>query len=420
MSARRLHVHLEQAPDDRELVGTIGEHERVLSFEYDPAFVRAGRSLSPYKLQLAPGLQTPPESDRAIHGLFEDSLPDYWGRIVMDRHFTRLGRDPRRMTPLDRLAYLGRRCLGALTYHPCSEPDTPAELLDLSRAATECRALYDGRLADMLPRIRAAAGPAGGARPKLLVGIHGDQILSGADDLPPTHEPWLIKFAVPGEGKHPGPVEYAYARMARAAGIDIPDVRLFTLAKSERCFGVRRFDRHGPGRLHMHTLANLLHVDIHRSTLDYRDLLSVVTHLTRNQADVAECFRRMVFNLLAHNRDDHAKNFAFLMDRAGAWRLSPAYDLTFVEGVGGEHWMSFLGEGRRPTWHHLEQLGTSAGLTPRTMLQILEDVRTGVQRWSAEAKEIGMPTAHTRDIARRLAAVEADAALPAARARSRP
>lgn len=414
MSERRLLVQLEHAADDREVVGTLVEHERVLSFEYEPAFVRAGRSLSPYKLQLAAGLQTPRESDRGLHGVFEDSLPDYWGRIVMDRHFLRLGRDPRRVTPLDRLAYLGRRCLGALTYHPCSEPDMPAELLDLARAAGECRALYEGDQADVLPAVRAAAGSAGGARPKLLVGLRGDHILSGADDLPPTHEPWLIKFAAPGEGKYPCQFEYAYARMARAAGIDIPDVRLFPLGRSERAFGVRRFDRRGAARTHMHSLAGLLHVDIHRSTLDYRDLLSVVVHLTRDHAAVAECFRRMIFNVLTHNRDDHAKNFAFLMDRDGAWRLAPAYDLTFVEGSGGEHWMSFLGEGRAPTWRHLEQLGKTAGLEPRLMHQLLDEVRAGVARWPVEAKAAAVPAVQIRDITRRLALVEAAAALPPA------
>ena len=412
---RRLHVHLEHAPDDRELVGTLGELDRGIAFEYDPAFVRAGRSLSPFKLQLAVGLQVP-DAARALHGLFEDSLPDYWGRIVMDRHFTRLGRDPRRTTALDRLAYLGRRCLGALTYHPCSEPDTAAEPLDLSQAAAECRAIYEGSVTDMLPVIRRAAGSAGGARPKILVGIRGDNILSGADDLPDTHEPWLLKFTAPGEDRYCGLIEFIYSDLARAAGIDMPETRLFTLARNERCFGVRRFDRQGAARRHMHTLANLLHVDIHRSTLDYRDLLEVVVHLTRNDADVRECFRRMVFNLLTHNRDDHAKNFAFLMDRNGEWRLSPAYDLTFVEGPGGEHWMSFHGEGRTPTWHHLRQLGTAAGLELRTMLQILDQVRAGVARWTTAAKATKLPAAHIRDIDRRLARVAADAALPPATA----
>lgn len=412
-ASRRLLVHLEHGPHDREFVGTLGELDRTIAFEYDPAFVRGGRSLSPFKLQLAVGLQVPDPAS-SIHGLFEDSLPDYWGRIVMDRHFTRLGHDPRRMTALDRLAYLGRRCLGALTYHPCSEPDSPAELLDLSRTAAECRAIYEGTVTDMLPVIRRAAGSAGGARPKILVGIHGDHILSGADDLPPTHEPWLLKFAAPGEGKHCGLIEFIYAGLARAAGIDIPETRLFTLARGEPCFGVRRFDREGPARRHMHTLANLLHVDIHRSTLDYRDLLEVVTHLTRDHADVRECFRRMVFNLLTHNRDDHAKNFSFLMNRDGTWRLSPAYDLTFVEGPGGEHWMSFLGEGRTPTWRHLQQLGAAAGLEPRAMLQILDEVRAGVARWTSDAKAVKLPVAHIRDIERRLAKVTADAALPAA------
>lgn len=409
---RRLLVHLEHAPDDRELVGTLGEHDRAVVFEYDSAFLRSGRHLSPYRLQFVPGIQSPGPG-REIHGLFADSLPDYWGQMVMDRHFVRMGHDPRRMTALDRLAYLGRRCLGALTYHPCTEPDVQPALIDLARAADECRAFYEGHITTMLPEIRAAAGSAGGARPKILVGIHGDHIVSGADDLPDTHDPWLLKFAAPGESKHSCVTEFVYASMARAAGITMPDVRLFPLARGERCFGVRRFDRDGAARRHMHTLANLLHVELHRSTLDYGDLLSVVTQLTRDHTDVVECFRRMTFNLLTHNRDDHAKNFAFLMDRAGEWRLSPAYDLTFVEGPGGEHWMSFRGEGRTPTWQHLHSLGETAGLSSRTMLQVLDEVRAGVGTWAAAARAAKLPAVHIRDIASRLARVAADAALPA-------
>lgn len=410
-SPRRLQVRLEHDQEDRPFVGTLGEHEGEFFFEFDPEFLRRGLSLSPFKLKLVNGLQRS-SIPHSVHGLFRDSLPDYWGTIVMDRHFTRMGRNPKRMNDLDRLAYLGRRTLGALTYHPCSEPDSTAELIDLSRAATEVRAIYQGAVIEELPEIRRAAGPTGGARPKLLVGLHGDQILAGVDDLPATHEPWLIKFAAPGEDKHPSVIEFVYSQMARAAGIDMPETRLFPLPRKESCFGVRRFDRQGNARRHMHTLANLLHVDIARSTLDYRDLLGVTAQLTRDHTAVAECFRRMIFNLLTHNRDDHAKNFSYLMDRDGKWRLAPAYDLTFVEGIRGEHWMSFDGEGRDPTWSHLQKLGREFGLEQSLMMQILEEVRAAVARWSEEARAVGLPVAHIRDIQQRLVKVAATAELP--------
>lgn len=414
----RLEVRLEHGPGDDEVVGRLAIERRQSFFEYDPAFIAAGRSISPLRLPLRAGLQAGPEGHlRGLHGVFDDSLPDGWGLLLMDRTFQARGLRTAELSPLDRLAYLGRRTLGALTYHPCSESDAPSyEALDLATLATASREIFEGRTTEVLPALRRAGGSPGGARPKVLIGVRDDRIISGADRLPPDFHPWLLKFATSSELPNTGPLEYAYARMARAAGITMPEVRLFgPLPDGERCFAVRLFDRDGNVRSHVHTLANLMHADYRTPNLDYEHLLRVALKLTGSHAQVRECFRRAVFNLLSHNRDDHGKNFAFIMARDGHWTASPAYDLTFVEGPGGEHTMTFRGEGRRPTWAHLQQLADLVSLDAAEALEILEQVREGVGSFASEATRLQLPAAQIRELAERLARTADAAALPAPR-----
>jgi serine/threonine-protein kinase HipA len=363
---------------------------------------------------MQPGLQPAPHGLRhGLHGVFDDSLPDGWGLLLMDRVFLARGVRPGELSALDRLAYLGRRTLGALTYHPCSEPDTGApEAVRLGELASAALAVHEGGATEVLPALQRAGGSPGGARPKVLVGLLGDRFISGADDLPPGYRPWLIKFNTRDDGADAGALEYVYARMARAAGITAPEARLFDLPNGERCFGVRRFDRDDDGRVHMHTLANLLHVDYRTPSLDYEHLIRVTTQLTRNHSHVRECFRRALFNWLAHNRDDHGKNFAFLMRRDGTWDLSPAYDLTFAEGAGGEHTTTYAGQGKRPRWTDLQRLARLASIDAADALQILAQVREGVATWASEAAALQVPSAQVREIAGRLAEVEAAGELP--------
>lgn len=170
----------------------------------------------------------------------------------------------------------------------------------------------------------APGGWPGGARPKVLGGLRGDEVLSGEDELPAGFEHWLVKCAARQDLDEAGPVEYAYALMARAAGIELPQVRLIALSPQHRCFAVQRFDRlPDKRRLHLHTLANLLHADFRVPSLDYADLFRVTQALTRNHQDLLRAFHLMLLNIAAHNRDDHGKNVACLMDAQGAWSLEP-------------------------------------------------------------------------------------------------
>lgn len=250
---------------------------------------------------------------------------------------------------------------------------------------------------DVLPQLLRAGGSPGGARPKVLVGVQGDRLLSGEDDLPEGFAPWIVKFSAKKDRADAGPLEYAYALMAAAAGIDMPPTRIFKTAEGGRFFGVKRFDRDGNRRFHVHTFGNLIQSNFRVPSADYADLLKAVSVLTRNHQDVLRALRRMVFNVAAHNRDDHVKNFAFLMDDAsGDWTLSPAYDLLYAPGPGGEHSMTLAGEGKSPGRAHILRLAERAGVTRPRAVAIIDEVRAAVDRWKGLADQAGVSRACSR------------------------
>ncbi|MDY0000239.1 MAG: type II toxin-antitoxin system HipA family toxin [Polyangia bacterium] len=403
---QKLEVRLTKSSRIERLVGTLAQARGRIYFEYAPEFLATGHSLSPFKLPFAPGLFE--HGDRRfgpLPGLFDDSLPDGWGLLLMDRHFGRLGRSQAEIGPLERLAFLGRHTMGALTYHapagqtPSREPDE--SLLALGDLARNSLEILAGEAAEVLPRLLRAGSSPGGARPKVLVGWapSSDRIVTGEAELPQGYEPWLVKFPSRRDEPHAGAVELAYASMAGAAGIEMAKTRLFETTEGDRFFGTRRFDREGDERIHVHTLGNLIHADFRIPSSDYADLLKVTARLTRHSGHVLGAFRRAVFNVLAHNRDDHVKNFAFLLDDStGLWSLSPAYDLTESAGPGGEHSMTIAGEGRDPGLQDLERLAAKAGIARRDALAIVEEVRSVVSRWQEFADEAEVP----RGVARRI------------------
>ena len=311
--------------------------------------------------------------------------------VLMDRFFRQRGRALAEVSVLDRLAYLGTRTMGALTYHPPSDPaDSPPEWLDLDAMARASRAVLQGREKEVLPQLLRAGGSPAGARPKVLVGVRGDELVSGEDDLPPGYGAWIVKFRSGQDDADAGPSELAYALMAKEAGLTVPPARLFATARGERFFGAERFDRLGNHRFHVHTFGNLIHADFRIPSCDYGQLLEVTRVLTRNHRDVLECYRRMVFNVLAHNRDDHVKNFAFRMTDGGEWELAPAYDLVFAPGPGGEHTMTVAGEGRAPARSHLLHLTPAAEISRREAEAILEEVASAVSGWRRHARAAGV------------------------------
>ena len=396
MKADRLEVRLRFAPDREWRVGTLAQSGRDIVFQYADDFLPRGLHVSPFRLPVRPGVQV---HDGAwgldLFGLFEDAMPDGCGRRLLDRHFqSKFGRIP---TAMERLASLGNRAMGALTFHPPVD-DGPREetAWDLDRLGEQAWAFDAEEVEDALPEILRLGGTSGGARPKALIGLPVDTspslpLLPGDVDLPPTHAHWLVKFNAKSDAPVAGPLEYTYARMAVAAGAEMPEHRLME-TRIGRFFAVRRFDRPGPDRrLHLHSAAGLTHSDFRTPGTEYDLLFKITEGLTRDHAQKRELFRRACLNVLAGNRDDHLKNFAWLMDMDGAWRLSPLFDFTCNAGPNGWHTLSVAGEGLNPRRAHLTKLAAQVDLRPREALEIVDQVRAAVAGFGQLAKDHGVP-----------------------------
>jgi serine/threonine-protein kinase HipA len=399
---QRLTVFHEPEHDRRVKVGRLATKERELLFEYDAAFIEAGLELSPFKLPLRPGVTVGnPALWDGLMGLFEDSLPDGWGRLLMDRRAARAGLPPAALGPLDRLSLIGPRAMGALVYEPDIELEPPT-VVSLPDIAADVDAVVRDARAPDLDRLIALGGSPQGARPKVLVQVQGDgAIVYGDRRARPGCTPYVVKFRARDDEPHAGTLEHAYARMAAAAGIDVPPTTMLGRSrKHPGYFAIQRFDRDGARKLHMHTLSGLLHAPHSYPSTTYRDLLLATRRLTRDETAVAEMFRRACFNVFAHNRDDHTRNFAFLMSERGAWRASPAYDLTFSTGPGGEHAMLVGREGANPSEQDLLELAASVDLKrPRA---IVDEVRQAVARFAHHANDAGLPARARQDVARAL------------------
>lgn len=374
-------------------LGRLAYRDRQAYFEYDPAFLASKLEISPLALPLAAGvLSGQPGLNDGLHGVFDDSLPDGWGRLLLDRQLRQQGIEPNQLTPLDRLAYVGAHGMGALTYQPDHGALPAAAALDLDLLAGAARRVIKGEAGAALAELIALNGSSAGARPKAMIGVSANQtdILHGVATLPAGYTHWLVKFGNTTDGPDSGAVEYAYSRMAEAAGLALPPTWLFPARRAAGYFAVQRFDRNGDRRLHMHSAAGLLQVDFRLPSLDYKDLLALTMHLTRDLREVEKIYRLAAFNVLAHNRDDHAKNFAFLMNGAGQWRVAPPYDLTFAAGPGGEQSMLVMGEGKAPGRTHLLRLAEAASLPAPMARTMLDQVQDAIAQWPQFASAAGV------------------------------
>lgn len=391
--------------DGAERVGRLAVRDRRVYFEYDRDFLSRGREISPLRLPLRPGLQTfDPVLFDGLPGVFNDSLPDGWGRLLLDRALRARGVLPEQLGPIDRLARVGTHGMGALVYEPDIGPEVTSGGIDLDRLASQAAAVFEGQADAVLDELIALNGSSAGARPKAMVGYDRETgaLIHGVETLPDGFEPWLVKFPNSQDGKDAGAIEYAYARMAVAAGVPMTETRLFRTGASAAYFATRRFDRDGGSRLHAHTASGLLHSDHRVPALDYEALMELTTVVTRDVRETETMFRLAVFNVLAHNRDDHAKNFTFLMDADGGWRLSPAYDLTFSSGPGGEQTTTVMGEGRAPGTEHLRRLGETAKLPGATVEAIIERTRDALAGWRDLARANGVSASSIKLIGARI------------------
>ncbi|WP_316857984.1 type II toxin-antitoxin system HipA family toxin [uncultured Cohaesibacter sp.] len=374
-------------------VGRLATRDRKIYFEYNDEFLGLGLHISPFSLPLEPGLKTfEPTLFQGLPGVFNDSLPDGWGRLLIDRTIRQSGILPQQLTPLDRLAHVGHRGMGALVYEPNYRAEDVPTLVDLDLLASQAEEVLTGEAPEVLAELLAVNGSSAGARPKAVIGVSQDHqtICHSQTPLQDGYSHWLVKFATSMDGIDGGVIEYVYALMAQAAGLNMPEIHLFPAQQGPGYFAVKRFDRVSEQRLHVHSACGLLHSDFRTPALDYEQLLALTEKLTRDVREVEKMFRLAVFNVLAHNRDDHSKNFSFLMDRQGEWTLSPAYDLTFSSGPNGEQSTMVLGEGRSPTIGHLKTLGKETGIRPDYVNEVIDQVQHALSQWEELANQCGV------------------------------
>ncbi|MDV7697977.1 type II toxin-antitoxin system HipA family toxin [Chryseobacterium soli] len=374
-------------------VGRLALRDGIIYFQYDEEFLQSNLEISPIRLPLQRGvIELPRDPFEGLAGVFNDSLPDGWGRLLFDRMLRSEGISPSDISPLDRLAYVGLHGMGALIYEPDQSPNNSNEMIDLDVLATQTENVLQGDSEEVIAELLALNGSSAGARPKALIGVDAERknISYGANLLADGFEPWMVKFPNSLDGKDAGAIEYVYALMAVDAGIKMLEVHLFPSRKGNGYFAVKRFDREENKHLHMHTVSGLVHSNFRFPSLDYEDLLSLTGVLTKDIREVEKMFRLAVFNVMAHNRDDHGKNFSFLMNEFGEWKLSPAYDLTFSSGPGGEQSTMVMGEGRNITFKHLTKLGSEAKLSKEFIENVIQQTASAISKWSNLSKDFGV------------------------------
>jgi len=381
-------------------VGELVLNNRKIYFRYHSDFLKTGLNISPIKLPHT-GEITNAEKDPfdGLYGVFNDSLPDGWGRLLLDRNLSSKGIDPFGLTPLDRLAYVGSTGMGALSYFPQQDGLRDFEKqLELDVIAKEMAHVLKGESTEMIEELFTLGGSSGGARPKILVGFKKEtnELIHGYNQIPDDFEECLIKFPSSQDSPEIAKIEYAYYQMALKAGIEMSECQLFYGKSGQNYFGTKRFDRTEKGRLHVHTASGLMHDNFRMSTMDYGHLMDCAFCMERHVNAYQKIFRLAAFNVYAHNRDDHSKNFSFLMDAQGNWKMAPAYDLTYSTSAYGLHNTMIAGESKNPGEIHLLKLANHFGL--KKPEAILEQVKEAISQWRYVAQDCGISKQLTTEI----------------------
>ena len=350
------------------LVGYLAETpDHMVAFQYSDEWIKSGFSISPLSLPLNNDVFIPPEKCRdrfaGLFGVFADSLPDSWGELLLDRHLGTLGISRGDVTTLERLAYIGRSGMGALEYYPAKESDfnmDPAGL-DYDQISKECEKVLSSKESDQLNVLYNLGGSSGGTRPKILLTEDGKD--------------WIVKFPASTDPAISGKREYDYSLCAKACGIIMTETALVESSVCEGYFKTARFDRKDGKKIFSITISGLLEADFRAPSCDYNTYMKLIRMLTRdNDKDKEQMYRVMCFNVLTHNRDDHAKNFSFLYTNDDGWRLAPAYDLTYSDTYWGEQTTSVCGKGKDISEKELIKVGTEAGLTKASCIEYLNQI----------------------------------------------
>lgn len=378
-----------QLNEEEIAVGELAKDGKNIYFKYYTDFIKRGLEISPIKLKLN-NLINKADSIPfdGLYGVFADSLPDGWGKLLLDRTLMARGVVVDDITVLDRLAYVGSNGMGALTYKPEIVEEGLAEFkVELDEIAKATNQIITGAATNVLDELFKLGGSSGGARPKILVGYNPiTQHLIGSDKtLPYDYEHWLIKFPSSSDRPDIANIEYAYYKMALDSGIKMSESKLFKGLSGQAYFGTKRFDRDGNKRLHLHSAAGIMHDNFRLSNIDYGDLMDCAFKLERDVRAYEKILRLAAFNVFAHNRDDHSKNFAFLMDSTGTWKVAPAFDLTFSTSGHGMHSTTVARESKNPTKKHLMELGDYFKI--KNANKIIDEVQAVVFNWKAYADQ---------------------------------
>ena len=347
-----------------KLVGTLAKTpDRLVAFEYDADWVNNGFSISPFSLPLQKKVFIPKyEPFDGLFGVFNDSLPDGWGRLLVDRLLLKNKINPTEIDNLNRLAVVQESGMGALTYKPEHKFEVSQEESDYDKLAQECSKILESQNSDNLDELFKLGGSSGGARPKILTKING--------------EDWIIKFPSSQDPKNIGEQEYKYSLCAKDCGIKMSETRLFESKICSGYFGIKRFDRKNGKKIHMVSVSGLLETSHRLPNLDYNILMKLTLELTKNYQDIEQLYRLMCFNVFAHNRDDHSKNFSFLFDEnKKEWHLSPAYDLTYSSSFNGEHATTINGEGKNPTLEDILAVAKNIGIKEKQARDIALEIK---------------------------------------------
>ncbi len=345
-------------------VGTLAKTpDSVVAFEYDSDWLNNGFSISPFSLPLIKKVFIPKyDPFGGLFGVFNDSLPDGWGRLLVDRLFLKNKINPAEIDNLNRLAVVQESGMGALTYKPEHRFESKNNIADYDILALECSKILESQNSDNLDELFVLGGSSGGARPKILTSI--------------DNEDWIIKFPSSSDPKNIGEKEYQYSLCAKDCGINMTETRLFPSKICSGYFGIKRFDRKNGKKVHMVSASGLLETSHRLPNLDYNTLMKLTLELTRNYQDIEQLFRLMCFNVFAHNRDDHSKNFSFLFnDTKKEWHISPAYDLTYSFSFNGEHATTINGEGKNPTLDDILAVAKNIGLKEKFAKDIASDIQ---------------------------------------------
>ena len=366
---------------DGHKVGTMAPYQRYrTAFEYSDDWISNGYSLNPFSLPLAHGVSiSRPEPFDGLFGVFADSLPDGWGRLLVDRMLRKMGERPEEIDPITRLAIVGSSGMGSLEYKPAIIKKSPVSSVSFDQLEEECKKILRSEESDNLDLLYSLGGSSGGARPKVMIRT-GD-------------EEWIVKFPASADPGYIGQMEYEYNLCASACGIVTPEVKLFSSEKCPGYFGSKRFDRlnlpSGIKKVHMVSASALLEISHRIPSLDYTSLMSLTWQLTKKADELLKLYRLMCFNVFAHNRDDHSNNFSYLCVN-GDWSLAPAYDLTYSNSMGGEHATTIAGEGKDPSINDLLTVAKQAGIKESVARDIADNIRNIVnQRLSYYLKRSG-------------------------------